>query len=38
MPLITYVMPDAARRAIEVPTGANVMRTAIENDVPGIVA
>jgi len=38
MPQITYVLADGARRAIEVPTGANVMRTAIEHDVPGIVA
>lgn len=38
MPQITYVLPDGARRTIEVPPGANVMRTAIEHDVPGIVA
>jgi len=38
MPQITYVLPDGARRTVEVPVGANVMRTAIEHDVPGIVA
>jgi len=38
MPQITYVLPDGTRRALEVPVGANVMRTAIEHDVPGIVA
>jgi 2Fe-2S ferredoxin len=38
MPQITYVLPDGARRAIDVSIGANVMRTAIEHDVPGIVA
>ena len=38
MPQITYVQADGARRTIEVAVGANVMRTAIEHDVPGIVA
>ena len=38
MPQITYLYPDGTRRSIAVPTGANVMRTAIENDIDGIVA
>src|SRR5689334_6153926 len=38
MPQITYVLADGSRRTLEVPAGANVMRTAIEHDVPGIVA
>lgn len=38
MPQITYLYADGRRRSITVPTGANVMRTAIENDIDGIVA
>ena len=38
MPRITYVLADGPRRTIDVAVGANVMRTAIEHDVPGIVA
>ena len=38
MPRITYLQDDGSTRTIEVAAGANVMRTAIENDVPGIVA
>jgi 2Fe-2S ferredoxin len=38
MPQITYVLANGAPRAIDVAVGANVMRTAIEHDVPGIVA
>jgi 2Fe-2S ferredoxin len=38
MPQITYVLADGARRTVDVAVGANVMRTAIEQDVPGIVA
>ena len=38
MPRITYLLDDGSARTIEVGAGANVMRTAIEHDVPGIVA
>ena len=38
MPMITFVQPDGARRSVDVEPGANVMRTAMLNDVPGIVA
>jgi len=38
MPRISYLQDDGSARTIEVAAGANVMRTAIENDVPGIVA
>jgi len=38
MPRITYLQDDGSARTIEVAAGANVMRTAIEGDVPGIVA
>jgi 2Fe-2S ferredoxin len=38
MPQITYIQADGSRRSLTVPVGANVMRTAIENDVVGIVA
>ena len=38
MPQITYVQHDGTRTSVTVAIGANVMRTAIEHDVPGIVA
>jgi ferredoxin, 2Fe-2S len=38
MPTIVYVEPDGKRVSIEVDTGANVMRTAVANNVTGIVA
>jgi 2Fe-2S ferredoxin len=38
MPRITYVQDDGTRTSFTVAVGANVMRTAIEHDVPGIVA
>jgi 2Fe-2S ferredoxin len=38
MPRITYLLADGSRRSLEVAVGANVMRTAIDNDVDGIVA
>ena len=38
MPRITYVQDDGTRTSVTVAVGANVMRTAIEHDVPGIVA
>ncbi len=38
MPQITYIQEDGTRRDVTVDVGANVMRTAIENDIAGIVA
>src|SRR6188472_598920 len=38
MPRISYLQDEGSARTIDVAAGANVMRTAIENDVPGIVA
>ncbi|MEO6743658.1 MAG: 2Fe-2S iron-sulfur cluster-binding protein [Caldimonas sp.] len=38
MPQITYLHDDGSRVSLTVAVGANVMRTAIENDVDGIVA
>jgi 2Fe-2S ferredoxin len=38
MPRITYFQDDGSAQTIEVAAGANVMRSAIEHDVPGIVA
>ena len=38
MPQITYLHDDGSRESVTVAVGANVMRTAIENDVDGIVA
>ena len=38
MPTIVYVQPDGSRREVDASTGTSVMRTAVLNDVPGIVA
>lgn len=38
MPTITYQLADGTKTDIKVDIGANVMRTAIDADVPGIVA
>lgn len=38
MPQITYILDGGARRSVRVASGANVMRSAIENDIEGIVA
>ena len=38
MPLITYVQSDGERRQIDAPAGVSAMKTAVANDVPGIVA
>lgn len=38
MPLIVYIQTDGAERRVEVPVGANVMRTALNSDISGIVA
>lgn len=37
MPSVTYVQHDGAAQAIEVADGENVMRGALNNDLPGIV-
>ncbi|MBL1418897.1 MAG: 2Fe-2S iron-sulfur cluster binding domain-containing protein [Alphaproteobacteria bacterium] len=38
MPIITYLLADGTKMNIEAEAGANVMRTAIDADVPGILA
>jgi 2Fe-2S ferredoxin len=38
MPKITYIDTDGTERTIEAELGATVMETAINNDVPGILA
>ncbi len=38
MPQISYLQEDGTRRDVNVEVGANVMRTAVENDIDGIVA
>lgn len=38
MPKITYVAADAGERTVDVPVGTSVMRGAVSNGVPGIVA
>jgi 2Fe-2S ferredoxin len=38
MPTITYFLADGTKTDVEVEVGANVMRTAIDADIPGIVA
>jgi 2Fe-2S ferredoxin len=37
MPAVTYVGFDGARTTIEVPVGENVMRAALNHDLPGII-
>ena len=38
MPKITYIDQDGAARTVEAEVGATVMETAVQNDVPGILA
>lgn len=38
MPTITYILTDGTKKDIQVEAGANVMRTAIDADIPGILA
>ena len=38
MPKITYIEADSASHTLEVPVGESVMRGAVLNDVPGILA
>ncbi|MGY1781939.1 2Fe-2S iron-sulfur cluster-binding protein [Geodermatophilus sp. SYSU D01036] len=38
MPTIVYVQPDGSRSEFQAPAGTSVMKNAVLNDVPGIVA
>ena len=38
MPQIIYIQPDGSSLSAQAPAGANLMRTALAHDVPGIVA
>lgn len=38
MPTIVFVQPDGSRREVEASPGTSVMKNAVLNDVPGIVA
>jgi 2Fe-2S ferredoxin len=38
MPKITYIDQDGTSRAVEAEIGASVMETAVQNDIPGILA
>jgi 2Fe-2S ferredoxin len=38
MPKITYIEQDGTERTVEADVGASVMETAINNDIPGILA
>jgi len=38
MPKITFIQPDGSASEVEAVTGNSVMETAIDNDIPGIVA
>jgi ferredoxin, 2Fe-2S len=38
MPKIVYVQPNGVRHTVEVSAGLSVMRGAIDNEIPGIVA
>jgi 2Fe-2S ferredoxin len=38
MPKVTYVQPDGRASAVEAGVGSTVMETAVDNDIPGIIA
>jgi len=38
MPKVTYIQPDGAALTVEVPAGTSVMKSAIANDVAGVIA
>jgi 2Fe-2S ferredoxin len=38
MPTITYILPDATERPIDVADGQTVMEASVRNNLPGIVA
>jgi 2Fe-2S ferredoxin len=37
MPSITFVLPDATERTVQARSGSNVMRIALDHDMPGII-
>ncbi|MCX7314505.1 MAG: 2Fe-2S iron-sulfur cluster-binding protein, partial [Alphaproteobacteria bacterium] len=38
MPKITYIEQDGTERTVDAEVGATVMETALNNDIPGILA
>ena len=38
MPKVTYVQPDGSAAVVEAAVGSTVMETAVDNDIPGIIA
>jgi 2Fe-2S ferredoxin len=38
MPKVTYVQPDGGATVVEAAIGSTVMETAVDNDIPGIIA
>jgi 2Fe-2S ferredoxin len=38
MPKVTYVQPDGGASAVEAAVGSTVMETAVDHDIPGIIA
>ena len=38
MPKVTYVQPDGRASTVEAAVGTTVMETAVDNDIPGIIA
>jgi ferredoxin, 2Fe-2S len=38
MPKVTYIQPDGTASEVEAAPGATLMETAVDNDIPGIVA
>ena len=38
MPKVTYVQPDGRASTVEAAVGSTVMETAVDNDIPGIIA
>ena len=38
MPKVTYIQPDGSASTVDADIGVSVMETAIDNDIPGIVA
>jgi 2Fe-2S ferredoxin len=38
VPTITYLLPDGRESVVDAPAGVSVMKAAVANDVPGIVA
>jgi 2Fe-2S ferredoxin len=38
MPIVSFISSEGARKDVDVPTGQNVMKSAIDNGIEGIVA